>query len=123
MCKQAAVLKEKWPGSGGLVHGPGADRCQDGQEVFAHFSHFRLLFGHVLFHEEFCDVIPLASGALVNWRTQEVLRVWRWGRPVVSKSLMRCDPTWLAAVWVAFFSLLLLLLLSRFSRVRLCATP
>ena len=48
--------------------------------MFAHFSHFRPLFGHVLFHEEFCDVIPLASGALVNWRTQEVFRGLEMGK-------------------------------------------
>lgn len=79
--------------------------ARDGQEVFAHFSHFRLLFGHVLFHEEFCDVIPLASGALGEFgELRRFSGIWRWGRPIVSKSLMRCDPTWLAAVWGGLFS-------------------
>ena len=44
------------------------------------FFSFQATLGHVLFHEGFSDVLPLTSGALGSWRTQEVLRGLEMGK-------------------------------------------
>lgn len=55
------------------------------------FFSFQAAFGHVLFHEGFCDVLPLTCGALGGgWRTQVLFRGLEMGKVYSQQVLDVC---------------------------------